>query len=286
MKKDEIFFGDNGLTSTSANFIANLAKEMYKGLESELTNLHLFSTKVGLISGEKDRYIQKGVSSIDTLDQKLKDIADLKSLIAWLREAITARENLIVEAKSDTFGIEAIPTPVRDTPINANDVIGTFSIKERNNYFHLETICSVLGKFIHPDGTLDRERSRLHLITSTPHQVEGTGSNTLIYTYEPTISVKEVDSKFASLQQLYREKQAQLNSIKHQIETAVLKDETEKNERYRVAYDEYRRADNYRQIEIQNKRNAEIERISKLKIVIPDSLKQIFEKVQNFGKNK
>ena len=38
MQKDKIYFGENGLTSTSANHIANLAKEYYQTLRNFLTN--------------------------------------------------------------------------------------------------------------------------------------------------------------------------------------------------------------------------------------------------------
>ena len=286
MKKDEIFFGDNGLTSTSANFVANLAKEIYTGIETELNHLNFYFTTVGLISSGQDRIIRNGVSSIDDIEQKLKDIAQLKSLIAWLREAISARDRLITEARLCEFGIEVIPVPKEETPLTVNDVIGEMSIKERNRYFQLETFCSTIGKFIHQDGVFNKERNKLHDVTVAPYSTSGEGANMVVYAYAPTISPEAVDDKFAYLQQLYRENQAQLNSIKHQIETIVLKDSTEKNERYKVAYDEYHRKDLARSLEIQNKRAAEIQRISNLKIIIPDSLKQIFEKVQSYGKSK
>jgi hypothetical protein len=286
MKKDEIFFGDSGLTSTSANFVANLAKEMYTGIEAELNNLHFYSITVGLISGGQDRIIRNGVTSLEDLEQKLKDIAQLKSLIAWLREAITAKDTLITETKSCEFGIEPISIPERETLLTANDVIGEMSIKERNRYFQLETFCSTIGKFIHQDGVFNKERNKLHDIAVAPYSTSGEGANMVIYAYTPTISPEAVDNKFAYLQQLYRENQAQLNSIKHQIETAILKDSAEKNERYKVAYDEYHRKELARSLEIQNKRTAEIQRISNLKIIIPDSLKSIFEKVQSYGKSK
>lgn len=286
MKKDEIFLGDNGLTSTSANFNANLAKEMYAGIEAELDHLHFYSTTVGLISGGQDRIIRNGVSSLDDVEQKLKDVAQLKSLIAWLREAISARDRLITEAKSSEFGVEIIPIPEREDPLTVDDVIGAMSIKERNRYYQLETFCSTIGKFIHQDGVFNKERSKLHDIAVAPYSTSGEGTNMVVYSYAPTISPEEVDNKFAYLQQLYRENQAQLNSMKHQIETAVLKDTTEKNERYKVAYDEYHRQELARSIEIQNKRNTEVQRISNLKIIIPDSLKSIFEKVQSYGKSK
>lgn len=283
MKKDEIFFGDNGLTSTSANFNANLAKEMYAGIEAELDHLHFYSTTVGLISGGQNRIIRNGVSSLDDIEQKLKDVAQLKSLIAWLREAIAARDRLIAEAKSSEFGIEIIPTPEREDSLTVDDVVGAMSIKERNRYYQLETFCSTIGKFIHQEGVFNTERNKLHDVVVAPYSTYGEGANMVVYTYAPTITPEEVDNKFAYLQQLYRENQAQLNSIKHQIETVVIKDATEKNERYRVAYEEYRRQDHARSIEIQNKRNAEVQRISNLKIIIPDSLKPIFEKVQSYG---
>lgn len=51
MKKDMIFFSKEGkgLTSTSANHIANLAKEMVREIESSLSSLTLYSTSVALI---------------------------------------------------------------------------------------------------------------------------------------------------------------------------------------------------------------------------------------------
>ena len=36
MEKDLVFFGEQGLTSTSANHIANLAKEYVAGLEESI----------------------------------------------------------------------------------------------------------------------------------------------------------------------------------------------------------------------------------------------------------
>ena len=46
MKKDTIFFSEDGkgLTSTSANHVANLAKEMISDLETSLEAMSLYST--------------------------------------------------------------------------------------------------------------------------------------------------------------------------------------------------------------------------------------------------
>lgn len=73
MQKDLVFFkkeGEEGvaLTSTSANHIANLAKEYIQGESSEV---------------------------LDSLQSLLEGVAQTKSLIAWLREGIKAKENLM-----------------------------------------------------------------------------------------------------------------------------------------------------------------------------------------------
>lgn len=54
MKKDMIFFSTEGkgLTSTSANHIANLAKEMVREIETFVSGLTLYSTSVVLIGND------------------------------------------------------------------------------------------------------------------------------------------------------------------------------------------------------------------------------------------
>lgn len=53
MEKDLIFFkkeGEEGvaLTSTSANHIANLAKEYIQGVEMQLNNISFYNTEIAL----------------------------------------------------------------------------------------------------------------------------------------------------------------------------------------------------------------------------------------------
>jgi hypothetical protein len=94
MEKDLIFFGNSGLTNTSANYIANLAKELYNSIEKELNNIVFYTTTVKLIGSKEESLIQGGVTSVDDIPNKLNDIAQLKSLIAWPRDAIKAKDRL------------------------------------------------------------------------------------------------------------------------------------------------------------------------------------------------
>ena len=40
------FFGTNGITATSANHIANMAKEYYENLETKLQSLCFYNTEI------------------------------------------------------------------------------------------------------------------------------------------------------------------------------------------------------------------------------------------------
>lgn len=103
MKKDMIFFSTEGkgLTSTSANHIANLAKEMVREIETFVSGLTLYSTSVVLIGNDNVNIINEGdtAEALDKVKTQLHTIAKANSLIAWLREAIKAKERLQKEVE-------------------------------------------------------------------------------------------------------------------------------------------------------------------------------------------
>lgn len=293
MKKDEIFFSESGLTSTSANHIANLAKEQVRLLEESLNQAEFVNIECGLIGSSSRSEIQEGVDKdfLDSLDNCLIKIAGAKSLIAWLREAIKARKRLLDEVDAQTSysycemnNIEYPEKPVLETAITEDDYVSELSVKERNRYYHLETICAVIGKYIHPDGRLADKRQELNKAISHKHRVDGTGRDAIIYTYIPSVSIDDVDSTFFQLQSKHREYQKELNSIKYKIEKAVSDDETNKRAEYRKALEKY----NAEMAEIQAKlaewKAVESQRISALKIVIPISLLPVYESIEALGK--
>ena len=101
--KDMVFFANENtegvkLSSTSANHIANLAKEYIQGVETQLNNICFFNAEVALVGSVGGAStIQTGGTSevLNDLQSLLEGVAQAKSLIAWLREAIKAKENLM-----------------------------------------------------------------------------------------------------------------------------------------------------------------------------------------------
>ena len=287
MEKDLIFFGDNGMTQTSANHIANMCKEYYSSLEKSLNSIRFYTTKVKLIGSNEESLISEGVDSVSHVESYLKSIAKLKSLIAWLREAIKAKERLIKEAQDggyDYYGIEIPELPEKEAYATENDVIATLGIKERNRYYYLGAFCSTIGEYIHKGGVFSRERDALMEVVHKPNEVSGSGRDTIIYTKTPSLNVNEVEDAFMSLQNTYREYQAELNSIKYQIENTVRKDNSEKDIEYSKKYEVYSSQMSAAAAVLSEKRNEAVRKASDLKIVVPDSLKDIYEEVRNLGK--
>lgn len=279
MLKDKIFFGESGLTTTSANHIANIAKEKYQLLLKQLETITLYNTNIGLIGSEKQP-VSYGVETLSNVKPSLETIAQLKSLIAWLREAIKAKERLFEDVKSENFGLVAPVRPICENVMTEDEYVATWSIKKRNRYYFLETMCATIGIYIHPNGAFAKAREEYMNILTNRLKVVGQGRDTTIYEYVPSIDSEEVENTFMALQSEYRTYQAELNSLKYEIEEAIRSDNLAKSNKYSSEMQNYEASlENYN-AEIKTLRLKENERISNLKIIIPDSLQKIYQEVK------
>lgn len=299
MQKDLVFFKKEdeegvALTSTSANHIANLAKEYIQGVETQLNNICFFNTEVALVGsvgGASTIQIGGTPEVLNNLQSLLEGVAQAKSLIAWLREGIKAKENLMKSLQAFSLddwckenGIAKPETPDYGHILTEVEYYSSLPIKERNRYYQLETEAAVLGKYIHPDGHLSDARKELKDKLQHPHKIDGKGRDALIYTYTPTVAVVEVDSVFFELQKKHREIQAQLNAMKYNCEQAINESTNKVNTEYMAASQKY-------QAELKDVLGAfktwkdeKSQEYSKLKIVIPHSLLSIYNTINSLGK--
>lgn len=298
MQKDLVFFkkeGEEGvaLTSTSANHIANLAKEYIQSVETLLNNICFFNIEVALVGSNGANIIQTGGTSevLNNLQSLLGGVAQAKSLIAWLREGIKAKENLMKDLQNIGLedwckenGLTYPEAPKRGHVLTEVEYYASLPIKERNRYYQLETEAAVLGKYIHPDGHLSDARKELKDKLQHPHEVDGKGRDALIYTYTPTVNVAEVDNVFFELQKKHREVQAQLNAMKYNCEQAINESTSKVNTEYMIASQKY-------QAELKDILGAfktwndeKSQEYSKLKIVVPNSLLGIYNTINSLGK--
>ena len=297
MLKDLVFFkkeGEEGvaLTSTSANHIANLAKEYIQGVEMQLGDICFFNTEVALIGGDAN-VIQIGATSEDlnNLQSMLEEVAQAKSLIAWLRESIKAKENLMknlqtirLEDWCKESGITIPEVPEYEHILTEEEYYTSLPIKERNRYYQLETEAAVLGKYIHPDGHLSNARKELKDKIYHPHKVDGKGRDALIYTYTPTTSIALVDNVFYELQKKHREIQAQLNAMKYSCEQAINESTNKVNTEYMAASQKYQAELKDILGAFKTWKDEKSQEYSKLKIVVPNSLLGIYNTINSLGK--
>ena len=298
MQKDLVFFkkeGEEGvaLTSTSANHIANLAKEYIQGVETQLNNICFFNVEVALVGSTGASIIQTGRTSevLDDLQSLLEGVAQAKSLIAWLREGIKAKENLMKDLQTISLedwykesGIAEPETPDYGHVLTEMEYYDSLPIKERNRYYQLETEAAVLGKYIHPDGHLSDARKELKDKLQHPHKVDGKGRDALIYTYTPTIDVVEVDNVFFELQKKHREVQAQLNAMKYSCEQAINESTNKVNTEYMAASQKYQAELKAVVGAFKTWKDEKSQEYSKLKIVVPNSLLGIYNTINSLGK--
>lgn len=289
--KNKVFFGEKGLTSTSANHLANMAKEFVKREETELSNIAFISEKVSLMGSCNTHQLKVGVATLSDIPAKLNKLAKAHSLIAWLREAIKAKKNLndslrnlSLEEFCKIKGIEFPVYPTKESTLTEEEYYDNLPINTRNRYFQLETICAVIGKYIHPGGELASQRETLMKTLTNPTKVSGNGRDTLIYEYTPSVTPEDVDSLFYDLQDCHRESQKALNAIKFECEKAVLESQTNANAKY---VEEVKACDNAMariRAEFRKYVTEQTAIIGNLKIIIPDSLSDIYETINNLGK--
>ena len=297
------FFGENGLTSTSANHYANLAKEAARKVQNYLENVRFYNTDIRIIGENTKTNISQGlnVEGFDKIQRAIHTIAQCNSLIAFFREAIKEKERLAHEAeqwedrqKLDDYTARRraheMAKPKRGEHLTEEDVIKSWTIGEQEKYLSLEAEAAAYGKFIHEDGKLSQARRDLMKIESNPNSVKENGRDTIIYTYTPTADQDDVDELFFDLQSHYREVQAELNGMKKRIQDTIDEHNTQVDEAYRTALKSWNLVSPALDREYETIINDEsaqrqkmLKEIQALKIVVPNRLKEIFDALKELG---
>ena len=287
------FFGNEGLTMTSANHIANLAKEYIKSNERGINNVNFVDTYLTIIGSDVEQPISAGLpdEALNYIEENLRVISEAHSLIAWLREAIKAHNKLICDIEAQTLNEycqtcgKTLPVePYREKAITKEAYTESLTVKERNKILMLQAQASVYGKYIHPDGPFSKAREELMEKMANATEVKGNGRDTLLYHFKPTADAMKVDATFYQLQREYRAAQAELNGYLHKIDQAVQKDADEKTKAFDDAMAAYRLELSVLTKEFENSRVERLEEARKLRIVIPNELKGIYHIISELGK--
>lgn len=292
---NNVFFKDGFLTSTEAQNICNVANEVIAGLTDSLNTVQFYNTTItSIVSSDNAVNAGKGTTDTSWIQDAIIKIGQYNSLIAWLKEAIKNKEEALGELSStriqDWSEYKDYPTPKspsKKATVTKDDVIKNLDAIKLNKYFTLQSRAATIGKFIHETGSVSRAKVMLNKVIAEPNKISGAGRDTVVYRYTPSVEVAEVNGMFLSLMSEHRNLNAQLNNIKADAIEEANKQNIANEQEYQKARTAYSKEYNdwLDKIEdLQSRFNqyiiTEKEKISKLKINVPDSLMETYKSIK------
>lgn len=292
---NNVFFKDGFLTSTEAQNICNVANEVIARLTESINSVQFYNTSItSIVSSDNEVCAGRGTTDIAWIQDAIIKIGKYNSLIAWLKEAIKNKEEAIGKISSMSLQewseFKYYPNPMspsRKATVTREDVIRNLEATELNKYFTLQSKAAAIGKFIHETGSISRAKIMLNKVVAEPSKVSGAGRDTVVYKYTPSVNVDDVDSMFLSLMSEHRNLNAQLNFIKAKAVEEANRQNIANEQEYQKARTAYSKEYNDwldKTEDLQSRFNqyiiTEKEKISKLKINVPDSLMGTYKSIK------
>lgn len=289
--KSVFLTNETGITSTSANYLANLAQEVIQEKKLELENTSFVDSRIITPLCPDGLDYEKANFDLDKISEKIREISRYNTFCAWMREAVKAKEKALADIDNDDFnewlernGKKIENEKKLDLQKKEEDFVDDLSVGERYTMLMAEAMASSFGKLIHQNSPISNARKQMQYRKLHPTDVKGTGSELTLTRYTVAADSDAVENVFISLQNEQREAEKQLNGIKSRVKSA---------------YDEYRIKSRKEFNDILNERSARNEMLSnefekdkaerrvelnKMKIVVPDALKDIYEHLNSLGK--
>ena len=244
---------------------------------------------MSLLYGGNSKVITNGMKaddSFESMHKTIAKIANLNAMSAWIHEAIKAKteileyvQSLSIDKWAKDQNIELPNAPGKEFPITESDVIGIWDVAKRNKYYVYESYCSLVGKFIHPKGAFYEAKAQMNNAVQNPNKVEGSGRDAIIYSYEPSMPISDVNVEYNWLSTELRHKEAEFNKMKQEIVDAITEDKLAKAQKFDDAYAKY--ADTMESI--RNKfdmwKTKTVKEVSALKIYLPQGPKQTYDEI-------
>ena len=296
---NDIYFGDEGLTSTSANHVSAMANVMVSDLKQHIKGLRLYRKYIRVI-GEDEILIEDRNDTLPEIIETVERISKANALIAWLREAVKERENALKDIDTKTiqdyanmigYEMHDRPTMPQEPHVNFNDLKTVLdaglTLKEYNRVMELNSTLAVLGEFVHEKGLLTTTKAMLQHIEKNPVEVEGSGRDTIITRYEAD-KPDVVDDVYTQLQAKYRKLQAEKNGIDNKWANMAAEYQVRKRAEYQTELAAWKAECSEwdaQYAELKDKwmtwKKQECDRIAALKIIIPNDLVNLYTELRD-----
>lgn len=294
--------GEKGLTSTSVGHLCSIATQLKEQYMSTLNNINLVDTFVEIVGTEgTPKQISVGVTDFEKVNNSLKRICELDSFLAWFGEARKELEdakkklrNIDREDWFESNGIEIPdykPRPTEPAEVSWEDLaLNSLSVKDRQTYLELEAKASVYGKFIHKGQPMHVAKNEYFDSISKPNKVTGSGRDTLIYTYKPSISEDELNLELNKLQDEYRKIEQNLNHMKSDLSKKAFETNVQNQNEYEKELQDYENSVKERNLVLEKKtreytawKDKEAQKLKEVKFIIPDKLMNIYTELNSLN---
>ena len=296
---NDIYFGEEGLTSTSANHVSAMANVMVNDLKQHINGLRLYRKYIRVI-GETETMVEERNDTLPEVIQTVERISKANALIAWLREAIKERENALNDVNNtdiNTYakrtGYEMIdrPTMPQEPRVNFSDyktmLDAGLTVKEYNRAMELNSTLAVLGEFVHEKGLLTKHKAELQRIAKNPVEVKESGRDTIITRYEAD-DAAVIDEVYTELQARYRKLQAEKNGIDNKWSNMAAEYQVRRRAEYQTELNAWKaecQKWDARYAELKDHwmtwKKQECDRIAALKIIIPKDLVNLYTELRD-----
>ena len=292
---DSIFLGTEGISQSKANHVANICKESANRILRKLQNITV-TEEILHYDGKILPYneiIKTNESIVDLCENEAK----LYTLGAWLREAIKHKESVLETIKNmavtDFFTDEQKNNYHFNEKANIlsqlteDDIIKTFSIADYAEYIAVKAKAAHIGLKIHNTGLLPtwykiiKNHKPVTFIETDKNGGKGMIQSKLLF---DEISVDKI---FFDLQKRHREYEAKVNyyeaKIKDTLNTKnqeILVHNKKENERIQSLKKEHNTKYESLISDIEKTRLEYINKVAKLKIVIPHSLQPVYDAIE------
>jgi hypothetical protein len=344
--KKELYTEHGGLSMTSAQYLSNLGQEKANEYKEKLKEPQFYNTNIKIVGDQGYTQMSLGMTRDDLIGipELLKFIAKMDAFTAYVREAMKDKDltlnglrRMSISEWIRCSGHDPMPEDVGEQQFYEDNgleqksmadvekpempeseitelevLVKKLPLDQYQKYLELDAKAAVLGKFCHSDHAPLVTARRDYLVKLTkPLEKEGSGRDTCVYQYEPSVQKETLEGIFEGLQKAYREVSKELNKIRFDIrekEAARFQAENaeyqkaladynrqskevdEWNAELRKKYIEYRKEINRKiqetQAEFEDWRSTERSRVSKLKITIPEALQETYEYLENLGKQQ
>ena len=297
-----VFFDKKGLSMSEANTVAGKAGDIADSVSRLLNQTGSF-IKTTELDGKT--VILVAPKKIENLVEICKKDGELYGLKAYLMEAIKAKSALINHLKivdvkefaEKTEKFHAYESPEDESPerktVNENTVLQKWSLEDRAEYYLLEAQVAHLGKKVHPNGVLDKlaqesfegvryEREELN-------SGQG-GTKTHIAEVVSVYTPAEAQEAFYALHDVRRELEKKLNFLKARLQNELNAQQIEAEKDFQERLNDYnelqkkkRETDENLRSTLQSRRLKLVRETSDLKILLPKTLKEIYDFVIDFN---